>query len=490
MHTPRKSIPGSRQVGPPVWPHHLVGWLVAFMFATSATFIALRVVTPSDGTQVLPRPGAWTGDGVIVHANPGQTLRDRDLVTAIDGVALGSAGHSWRVRAYQPGDRLTYQVVRGGDTQEVTVTLRPADAGGLRQGWGTILFVVVLFCVVAYLYARRAGPATAALLVLGSGLLSSTIAVEIGVSAVDIRGGPFLWLYLLSTYAVYVTCFGGLTAFVLLFPRPWPLLGRHRRLLPVAYASPPALLVAWALAALDAASSTRWIGRVVAAELSIVMAVLGLATVLAVARYLTETDPVARQQLKWVVGGGVLSATLALVVWFLPVLVTGEGLLPLESIGFAGLPLLAGLTVAVLRYRLFDLDRVISRTVAYALLTVLLGGGYAGVVLGLGQLLGRDRPGLAVAVATLAVAAAFQPARRRVQDVVDRRFNRRRHDTARTIQAFTSRLRQQIDLDTLTSELLAVVDQTMQPTRLSLWLRPTPSPESLQRDGGTSPHRT
>ena len=350
--------------------------------------------------------------------------------------------------------------------------------------------MVVLFCVVAYLYARRAGPATAALLVLGSGLLSSTIAVEIGVSAVDIRGGPFLWLYLLSTYAVYVTCFGGLAAFVLLFPRPWPLLGRHRRLLPVAYASPPALLVAWALAALDAASSTRWIGRVVAAELSIVMAVLGLATVLAVARYLTETDPVARQQLKWVVGGGVLSATLALVVWFLPVLVTGEGLLPLESIGFAGLPLLAGLTVAVLRYRLFDLDRVISRTVAYALLTVLLGGGYAGVVLGLGQLLGRDRPGLAVAVATLAVAAAFQPARRRVQDVVDRRFNRRRHDTARTIQAFTSRLRQQIDLDTLTSELLAVVDQTMQPTRLSLWLRPTPSPESLQRDGGTSPHRT
>jgi len=134
LHTPRKSIPGSRQVGPPVWPHHLVGWLVAFMFATSATFIALRVVTPSDGTQVLPRPGAWTGDGVIVHANPGQTLRDRDLVTAIDGVALGSAGHSWRVRAYQPGDRLTYQVVRGGDTQEVTVTLRPADAGGLRQG--------------------------------------------------------------------------------------------------------------------------------------------------------------------------------------------------------------------------------------------------------------------------------------------------------------------------------------------------------------------
>jgi hypothetical protein len=189
MHTPRKSIPGSRQAGPAVWPRHQVGWLIAFMFATSATFIALRVVTPSDGTQVLSRPGAWTGDGVIIHTNPGQTLRDRDLVTAIDAVALGSAGRNWHVRAYQPGDRLTYQVVRGGDTQKVTITLRRADTGRLRQAWGTILFVVVLFCLVAYLYARRAGPATTALLVLGSGLLSSTVAVEIGVSAVDTRGG-------------------------------------------------------------------------------------------------------------------------------------------------------------------------------------------------------------------------------------------------------------------------------------------------------------
>jgi hypothetical protein len=101
---------------------------------------------------------------------------------------------------------------------------------------------------------------------------------------------------------------------------------------------------------------------------------------------------------------------------------------------------------------------------------VLLGGGYAVVVLGLGQLLGRDSS-LAVAGATLAVAALFQPVRRRVQQAVDRRFNRRRHDATTTIEAFSGRLHQQIDLDTLTAELLALVDQTMQPTRASLWLR-------------------
>jgi hypothetical protein len=140
---------------------------------------------------------------------------------------------------------------------------------------------------------------------------------------------------------------------------------------------------------------------------------------------------------------------------------------------------------AVVRYRLYDLDRIISRTLAYGLLTVLFGGGYAVVVLGLGQVLGRGRS-LVVAIATLAVAAAFQPARHRVQDLVDRRFNRHRYDAAKTIEAFAARLRQQVDLDTLTGELLAVVEQTMQPTQASLWLRPSAGASPDQRGTGVS----
>jgi hypothetical protein len=136
------------------------------------------------------------------------------------------------------------------------------------------------------------------------------------------------------------------------------------------------------------------------------------------------------------------------------------------------LPMAIG--AAILRYRLYDLDRIVSRTLAYGLLTVLLGGGYAGVVLGLSQLVGHSSS-LVVAGATLAMAAAFQPARRRVQEAVDRRFNRRRYDAAKTVAAFSARPRQQVDLDTLTAELLAVVAQTMQPMRVSLWLRPSGS---------------
>jgi hypothetical protein len=119
------------------------------------------------------------------------------------------------------------------------------------------------------------------------------------------------------------------------------------------------------------------------------------------------------------------------------------------------------------------LNVIISRTLTYGLLTMLLGLGYATVVLSLGLLLPNDSS-LVVAAATLTVAAVFQPARRRLQHATDRRFNRRRYHAAATIATFSARLRQQVDLDTLTAELLAVVDQTMQPTSVSLWLRRTP----------------
>ena len=178
---------------------------------------------------------------------------------------------------------------------------------------------------------------------------------------------------------------------------------------------------------------------------------------------------VERQQLRWLAVGAapVAVAVAALAVQAL----TGNevNLNWLPGVCLAILPLAIG--AAILRYRLYDLDRIISRTVTYGLLTMLLGLGYAGVVLGLGRLLPQGSS-LVVAGATLAVAALFQPARRRIQALVDRRFNRRRHDTGQTVAVFSARLHQQIDLDTLTGELLAVVDKTMQPTQASIWLRP------------------
>jgi hypothetical protein len=219
----------------------------------------------------------------------------------------------------------------------------------------------------------------------------------------------------------------------------------------------------------------RGLGGALLVANQVALAVTTLAVVVAAGSLVVRfrrAQGVEHQQLRWV------ALAAALVVVAAVVILGGLALGATTVLGLAAgacvavLPL--GVGAAILRYRLYDLDRIISRTLAYGLLTVLLGGGYAGVVLGLGQLLGRDST-LVVAGATLAVAAVFQPARRRVQRAVDRRFDRRRYDAAQTIEGFSARLRQQVDLDTLTAELLAVVDQTMQPTSVSLWIRPSVS---------------
>jgi hypothetical protein len=201
--------------------------------------------------------------------------------------------------------------------------------------------------------------------------------------------------------------------------------------------------------------------------------VAALAAVASLLARLRRAQGVERQQLKWFCYAAGLFAAAAFVAVALPSVggYTADTLSIM--LGLTALP--AAIGIAILRYRLYDIDRLINRTLVYGLLTALLGSVYAGTVLVLGQLFGGvagKPPSWAVAGATLAVAAVFQPLRRRIQAAVDRRFNRRRYDATRTVEAFGARLRDEVDLNTLTGELLAVVDQTVAPTRVSLWLRP------------------
>jgi hypothetical protein len=177
-----------------------------------------------------------------------------------------------------------------------------------------------------------------------------------------------------------------------------------------------------------------------------------------------------RQQFKWFA----LAASFLLVSFLttmLPIRGSEEVAHALIGFAFAGLAVAVG--VAVLRYRLYDIDRVISKTLVYGSLTVILGATYVGLVLAGHAVLSSFAGGgdLAIAGSTLVVAALFLPARARVQRVVDRRFYRRRYDAQRTLEAFGARLREQTDLERLTGDLGLVVGETLEPAQLSIWIR-------------------
>jgi hypothetical protein len=192
-----------------------------------------------------------------------------------------------------------------------------------------------------------------------------------------------------------------------------------------------------------------------------------------VGRY-RRASGVERQQLKWF---GLAAAFLAALI--IPDLLGADRLLGdavwnlLFVLAFAAL--YVGVGIAILRHRLYDIDVIINRTLVYSSLTAMLVGLYFGGVVVLQRVfvaLAGQQSTLAVVASTLAIAALFNPLRRRVQTFVDRRFYRRKYDATRTLAAFNSRLREETDLDSLSGEVLGVVRETMQPEHASLWLRP------------------
>jgi hypothetical protein len=187
-----------------------------------------------------------------------------------------------------------------------------------------------------------------------------------------------------------------------------------------------------------------------------------------------------RQQIKWFAYGGVvvvgtIVASGFVSVWNVP------GSILIISVALLGLPVFTG--IAILRYRLYDIDIIINRTLVYGSLTIMLAAVYFAGVVGTQYVFrtvtGQERlPQLAVVVSTLTIAALFDPLRRRIQSFIDRRFYRRKYDAARTLEAFSAKLRDETDLAALSEALVSVVRQTMQPDHVSLWLRPGIAPKS------------
>src|SRR5918992_576335 len=206
-------------------------------------------------------------------------------------------------------------------------------------------------------------------------------------------------------------------------------------------------------------------------------------------RYARVSDPIQRQQTKWVVFGVAVAVAGALTTIFtveaavdLPPEEVAQRMLSMLLMDAFGLLIPLSIGVAVLRSRLFDIDVIINRTLVYGSLTALLAAVYFGGITAtqtiFRTLTGQEQqPQLAVVVSTLAIAALFNPLRLRIQGFIDRRFYRRKYDAAKTLETFSAKLRDETDLEALNAELVGLVTETMQPAHVSLWLRPDTAPK-------------
>jgi hypothetical protein len=346
------------------------------------------------------------------------------------------------------------------------------------QEWGTILFALVSLLVAAFVFIRCPhDPAARVLFLWASGLLGATT-WSFGLQVGDLVNGIGFWLFKATTFGAYMLFWIAGLHFALIFPQPRSLVVKHPSIIPAIYVT-PYLLYALYLAAIYPGSSSmlEWIGRWTPGESVLALIYLALMVVVMILCYRASRG-VERQKIRWVVFAALLSGGGGLVLWTLPGAVLGYSLIPPNALGLLVLPFPLAIAIAILRHRLFDIDILIRRTLIYGVLTALLALVYfASVVVlqGFFRALTAQGSDVAIIISTLGIAALFNPLRSRVQDAVDSRFYRRKYDAQKVLAAFGATVRDEVQLENLTAHLLRVVDETMKPAGVSLWLKEPPS---------------
>ena len=405
-------------------------------------------------------------------------LASTDVVTGVEGRPLGEYPLGEAPPFWYAGNVVRYDIRRSGVPLTVDVPIvhwtpvslfrsLTAAPSLLINFLGPLLLAAIGF--LAFL-KRPEDPAARALLIFVSVITAQAISAVLpdGLStSFDPLGQLLAGFFSYMIFGVLLA--PALLSFMLVFPRPKTIIVRHPWL-----AYTPFLIGGLILAALliTGAWQPGWVGTM----LMLLAALISLGH-----SALTMRDSVSRAQLLWAFGGFALGIGLFLFNFPAAFGWVGDAAYGFTVVSSLGIPVMGlGLAIAVLRYRLFDIGVIIRRTTAYAILTALLALVYFGSVVVLQQFLtpltGDSAP--AVVLSTLLIAALFLPLRRRVQDLIDRRFFRQKYDVEKTLAAFAATVRNETDLDALTVELVRVIQETMQPEFASVWLCPVESRET------------
>jgi signal transduction histidine kinase len=425
--------------------------LTLVAIAASSGFLAVRLVGRGDGTQIAFYADAWAADGVAitVPTDQGQGLRSGDVVTAIAGRPvtgwLDGVLDPTLDRSALDAPTVSYSVRRDGATVDVPVGEVGHGVGRLLvEYWSTIVFIVALQAIAAWVLWRRSDSSAALALALAAvGVTGSTVPWLLGLEAADLaRAAPFL-LYAATAGGIYMVLWpAGALHLPLALASPT---APRRRTLALAYGLPlGGYVAALAGARLAAPSWLAWVGWWPIAQGAVIVPTLLVGILLAI-RGFRGAPAAVRDQLRWVTIGGGIAVVASLALLFVPQLALGRPLVAWSAVGLIALPLPLGIGASILRYRLLDIEIAVNRALVYGGATGAIVAVYVVVVSLVGRLLGVQGEFSASLLATGVAAVAALPIRDGLQRIVNRLMYGDRDDPYRALNRLGRRLEAAID---------------------------------------------
>lgn len=460
----------------------------ALVILPSVVFVAARAWLPSEGVVIDLEPPPGTSSLILRPLNPGSTgLRNGDLLLELEGRSV-DAWLAHAVSLSPPTDltevsALTFTVERQGAQHELRVPLGPYPLwDAFLENWSTYLYLIYLEAISVLVFLRRPTlPAARILLLLSSAILGSGTIFFLGLQPSDLLRVWTLGLWFWGSVILYGFLSASLVHFALVFPRRRAILQERPWIEAVLYLAVwlPALafvLVQWRTTPTPSARLllvAQGAGAMTATYFPLYL-------ITAVHGYRRTFNRKERRQVRWVLWGALVAIVPWLLLNVLPQLAGLPIYLDMRWIGILWWLIPTTFAIAILREKLFDIDVLINKSLVYGTLTAVLGLIYLGSVLVLQQLLSGESQ-ITVVASTLVTAALFAPLRGEIQSVIDRRFYRRKYDTEQILAAFSSSMRDQVDVDDLAQTLLTVVGESVHPKTISLWVR-TPRNQAGQAE--------
>ena len=475
-----KSIPPSpRGLIVPLWLMLVIG---ALCLVLPGLVWFYQLSSPSDGARLTKQPGASNPIGITVDVFSVESeLRGGDVVVAVQGVPMAAWVEGlWRRDSWQStwerGETIPYTVIRQGNQVEVPVLLgKQPVAAILLENWSVLLFTLVFQMIAVFVLLQKPREPAAQALFLWGMTTSHFYVWSTYLQIYDFVNGYGFWLYMIVASILWLSTWPAGLQLTLTFPTPLPILQRRPRLVwllyPLSYAIYIIFLV---ISRLLNPSPLERIGYLNRGDTLVAILFFIPAIIVIFRQFRLHRSGPERLKIQWVLYSALFSSSMAMALYLVPEFL-GLPSLGIDVIGLLLLPFPLAVAIAIWRYQLFDINLIIRRTLVYGLLTAALAlvffSGVAVMQQIFGRISGTGNSPVAIVLSTLAIAALFNPLRGRIQNVIDRRFYRKKYNAEQALARFAARAREETDIEQLSAELVAVVEETMQPETISLWLK-------------------